>query len=56
MGWTPNLFRRRNLYNDLAEEMRLHPWQFLLAAAMIAVWIPARRAATIELTWAIRVE
>jgi hypothetical protein len=24
MDWTPNIFRRRNLYNDLAEEMRLH--------------------------------
>src|SRR5271154_4882664 len=24
MNWIPNLFRRRKLYNDLSEEMRLH--------------------------------
>jgi hypothetical protein len=24
MDWTPNIFRRRNFYNDLAEEMRQH--------------------------------
>ena len=24
MNWVPNIFRRRNIYNDLAEEMRLH--------------------------------
>ena len=24
MNWIPNIFRRRALYNDLAEEMRLH--------------------------------
>ncbi|MGB6743782.1 MAG: ABC transporter permease [Terracidiphilus sp.] len=24
MNWLPNIFRRRTLYNDLAEEMRLH--------------------------------
>jgi predicted permease len=24
MSWIPNIFRRRTLYNDLAEEMRLH--------------------------------
>jgi predicted permease len=24
MSWVPNIFRRRNIYNDLAEEMRLH--------------------------------
>ena len=24
MNWIPNMFRRRKLYDDLAEEMRLH--------------------------------
>src|ERR1700732_2633071 len=24
MNWIPNIFRRRKLYNDLSEEMRLH--------------------------------
>ena len=24
MSWLPRIFRRRNLYSDLAEEMRLH--------------------------------
>ena len=24
MNWVPGIFRRRRLYNDLAEEMRLH--------------------------------
>jgi hypothetical protein len=24
MNWLPNLFRRKTLYSDLAEEMRLH--------------------------------
>jgi hypothetical protein len=24
MNWIPNIFRRRKLYDDLSEEMRLH--------------------------------